>query len=150
MDRRVNALENPKASRAGSWVFSDRDGDLWASAPGRPAINFSALAAFMAGFTPVIEQTGVWRRTVTIFGGATGGSFVLYYNEMPTANIAYNASAATVATRIIDLSTDLDASKVLVSAPSSGGPWTIVAPSGSLTATWDNLTGGTDPYVEIA
>lgn len=139
LERRVRALE-----QMGPWRLNDRDGEAWLSAPGRTSINLSALAVTSDA---VVAQSGLWRRTITVIGGP-GGTFILVYNEMPTANIAVNASAATVATRIKDLSTELNDTNVLVSGP-SGGPWTLIAPSGSLQADWAGLTGGTDPWVQI-
>ncbi|GAS98896.1 parallel beta-helix repeat protein [Mycolicibacterium canariasense] len=142
-DQRLRALET---QRAAGWRLNDRDGEAWLTSPGRQSINLSALARTTDA---VVTQTGLWRKTITLLGGPTGGSFILYYNKLPTANIAYNASAATVAQRIIDLDTALDSSSVLVSG-SAGGPWTLIAPSGTLRADWTNLTGGTDVSVQIS
>ena len=140
LDRRLRAVES-----VDGWRLNDRDGEAWLSKPGRPSINLSALAVTTDA---VVLQTGLWKKTITLLGGPTGGSFILTYNGMPTANIAYNASATTVATRIIDLDTALDSTSVLVSGP-SGGPWTLIAPSSTLFADWTNLTGGTDVSVQI-
>jgi hypothetical protein len=61
-------------------------------------------------------------QTVTL-AGATGGTFKLTFRDETTANIAYNASSATVESALEALNT-LETADVAVSG-SNGGPYTI-------------------------
>lgn len=92
-------------------------------------------------------------RTVTVAGGATGGSFKLSFNGATTATIAFGATAATVQARLTALTT-VGAGNVTVTGP-DGGPYAVTFtglrghPVGMLTADYSALTGGTNRHVEI-
>lgn len=94
-------------------------------------------------------------QSITITGGATGGTFTLVFGAQTTATIAWNDTAATVQTRLQALSSIL-AGNALVTGP-AGGPW-IVEFSGTLakaaqsliTLGTNSLTGGSSPSVAIA
>jgi hypothetical protein len=91
-------------------------------------------------------------QTVTITGSPTGGTFTLTYDGQTTATIAYNATAATVQSRLIALST-LEEGNVSVTG-SAGGPYTVTFTGGkdvtALTASGAGLTGGSSPAVTVA
>lgn len=94
-----------------------------------------ATDATLAALLPGVE------RLVTV-SDATGGTFTLTYGGKETAAIAYNATAATVKTRLAALSS-VGAGKVTVSGD-AGGPWTVTfAPGmvGALTADTALLEG---------
>lgn len=94
-------------------------------------------------------------QTVTITGAPTGGTFKLQYVGQKTAAIAYNATAATVKTELVALST-IGEDNVTV-AGAVGGPYTVTF-VGELAATdvallvkkAGGLTGGTSPDVTVA
>lgn len=92
-------------------------------------------------------------QTVTILN-ATGGTFALGYRGAGTAQLAYNAPAATVQTAIQGLSTIGGANATV--AGSAGGPYTVTfvaALAGQdlplLTADASQLTGGGNQDVQI-
>lgn len=85
-------------------------------------------------------------QTVSLTGGPTGGTWSLTFNGYTTGNFAYNASAATVQSGLVAL-TSIGSSHATVSG-SNGGPYTVTftgtlanAPQSLLTYT-NNLTGG--------
>lgn len=79
------------------------------------------------------------------FNGATGGTATVSLNDIgPSATIAYNASAATVKTAIVNLDDGISADDVTVTG--SAGVYTVTVP-GVLTADGSSLTGG-DPVGE--
>ncbi len=93
-------------------------------------------------------------QTVTITGLPTGGNFTLAFNGQQTANIAFNATAATIQTALQALSS-IGANNVLVTG-SAPGPFFVTftgalagAPQPALTFT--NLFGnvGVNPTVVI-
>jgi hypothetical protein len=91
-------------------------------------------------------------QTVTIGGGATGGTFTLTLSGQTTGAIAWNAAAATVQAALVALST-VGTGKATV-AGSAGGPWTVTFdPSlgdvALMTGSAASLTGGT-PTLTIA
>jgi predicted phage gp36 major capsid-like protein len=80
--------------------------------------------------------------TVTT-GGASSGNFTLTWRGRTTANIAYNATAATVKSALAALDDGYDASTWTVTG-GTGGPWTVTVPGGgNLTGDGSGLTGGT-------
>lgn len=96
-------------------------------------------------------------QTVTITGTPAGGYFTLTFNGKTTGHIAYNASAADVATALAALS-NVGTGNV---AGSGGGlPGTPVVitfqgllanlPQNVMTASGAGLTGGTAPNVTVA
>jgi len=94
-------------------------------------------------------------QTVTITGEPTGGDFTLTYSGQTTAAIAFDATAATVQTRLRALST-IGGSNVNVTG-NAGGPYTVtfVGALGNtnvaqISATATGLTGGTTPGVTTA
>lgn len=60
-------------------------------------------------------------QTITLSGGATGGTFTLTFDGQTTAPIAFNATGATVQTALQALST-INTNNVTVTG-SAGGPW---------------------------
>lgn len=94
-------------------------------------------------------------QSVTITGAPTGGTFTLTYSGQTTGAIAFDASAATVATALKALSnigdTDVQVTGV------DGGPYTVTfigalgeSNTAQMTASGASLTGGTTPSVTIA
>lgn len=76
-------------------------------------------------------------------GAATAGTFTLTWKGETTAAIAYNATAAAVKAAVAALDDGYKASDWTVSG-STGGPWTVTAPtSGAITGAATGLTGGT-------
>jgi hypothetical protein len=96
------------------------------------------------------------QQTVTLNNTPTGGTFTLTFNGQTTATIAYNASAATVKTRLEALST-IGSDNVNVTG-SAGGPYTVEFVGAladenvaAMTANGASLTGaGAQPTVTIA
>lgn len=130
---------------------------IWA--PGLTPKQGLALSTIRARF----DTDGVLRtivagaideqQTVTITGSPTGGTFTLTFNGQTTAAIAYNASAATIDTRLEALS-NVGAGNITVGG-SPGGPWVVSfaaamggADQPQMTAT-SSLTGGTTPAVTV-
>lgn len=96
-------------------------------------------------------------QTVTITGTPTGGTFTLTFNGQVTANIAFNATAATVAAALAALSSIGSSANVNVTGgPGPGTPW-VVTLQGSLgnqlqsamTANGAGLTGGASPAAAV-
>jgi hypothetical protein len=93
-------------------------------------------------------------QTVTISGGPTGGTITLTFDGQTTADIAYNATAATVESALEALST-IGYDNVTVTGV-AGGPWTVefVNDLGktnvSQMAATSALTGGTSPSVAVS
>jgi hypothetical protein len=94
-------------------------------------------------------------QTVTLTGSPAGGDFTLTFGANTTSAIAYNASAATVKTRLEALAS-IGAGNVDVTG-SNGGPWTVEfkaslgnASQSLLTKDASGLTGGSSPNVAIA
>src|SRR5881275_1987291 len=74
--------------------------------------------------TAVVVQRGHDElQSVTVTGSPTGGSFTLTFGANTTAAIAYNASAATVQTRLQALAS-IGSGNALVTG-SNGGPWQV-------------------------
>jgi hypothetical protein len=92
-------------------------------------------------------------RTVTVAGGATGGSFILSFNGEDSAAIAFGAPAADVQSKLRAIST-IGAGNVNVTGP-DGGPYQVTFtgarahPVGMLTANYAALTGGPNRHIEI-
>jgi hypothetical protein len=74
------------------------------------------------------------QNTLTISGGATGGTFTPSYAGRPTAPITYSASlpATTVKSAIVAIDDAYVAADFTVTGP-NGGPYTIITPGGPLT-----------------
>lgn len=96
------------------------------------------------------------KQTVTITGTPTGGTFTLTYAGQTTAAIAYNATAATVQTRLEALSTIGAGNVTVTGGPGPGTAW-VVTFAGDLADTnvaqmtsTDSLTGGSSPASAIS
>lgn len=95
-------------------------------------------------------------QTFEITGTPTGGTFSLTFRGQTTASIAYNASAATVKTRLAALSTIGGTANLTTSGGALPGTAVLVTFQGDLagqdvdliTAT-SGLTGGTDPAITV-
>lgn len=94
-------------------------------------------------------------KTVTITGAPDGGNFTLKFsvNDLPTGNIAHDASAANVKTALVAI----DDAYVAADFTTGGGdlPGTAVtvtypAALGDLEVGTDGLTGGSDPEVTVS
>lgn len=93
-------------------------------------------------------------QTATVAGTPTGGTVKFGYKGQTTANIAYNATGATVQTELRKLSR---LSPELTVSGGAGGPWVISfkgqklgkQPQPLITLAANNLTGGTSPTVGI-
>lgn len=90
-------------------------------------------------------------QNVALTGGPTGGVFTLLYGAQETADIAWDAAAATVQAELEALSTIAPGDVLVVGR--EGGPWIVtfntLAPT-ALTADDTGLTGGTTPAVAIS
>ncbi len=94
-------------------------------------------------------------QTVTVTGAPDGGTFTLTFSGQTTAAIAFDATASTVQTRLVNLS-NIAVGEVSVSG-AAGGPYTVIfsgtlTSSGStalMTANGASLTGGTSPDVTV-
>lgn len=139
--QRIKALENPATVRIGSWVLSERDGELVATTPGRAPVVLTAVLA-------EADTSGLRRiqRLVTV-SGTSGGQMALVYRGEPTSAFAWNAPAATVLNAILALRTSYTALDFDVVGP-NGGPWLITLPGGSLDYDATLLTGS-GPTVQI-
>lgn len=118
--------------------------------------SIGRFAGFDIYESQFISQTAVGHsmQSVTISGGVTGGTFTLTYSGQTTAGIAYNATAAAVATALNGLSS-LGAGFVSVTgAGGNGGVYyvyftnAVVTPA-AMTGSAAGLTGGT-PALTIA
>lgn len=96
-------------------------------------------------------------QTLTITGTPTGGTFTLTFQGQTTAAIAYNASAATVATALVALS-NIDSGEVTGGGGALPGTPVTLTFSGRfaggdvpmIMANGAGLTGGTDPTATVA
>lgn len=96
-------------------------------------------------------------QTVTITGTPTGGTFTLTYGGQTTGNIAFNASAATVAAALIALTNIGSAANVAVTGGALPGTPVVVTfqgllgnqPQTLMTANGAGLTGGATPAVAV-
>ena len=115
------------------------------------SVNYAKLVSlFVVASQPVIINFNGTNavQSVTISGGATGGTFTITYGGYTTPGIAWNASAATVQTALQAL-TSIGANNVLVTG-NAGGPYTLtfvgtlgIQPITTVTASASGLTGGT-------
>jgi hypothetical protein len=124
------------------------------------AVGMTELSYLQSGSTQFLRIQGQGSiidnlQTVTIGGGATGGTFTLGYKGVTTANITYSATlaASVVNTAFQGLSTVLTNCTVTGSA---GGPYTFTF-SGTLAndmspviATNTGLSGGTPTITSVA
>ena len=113
----------------------------------RDATNWSGGTAPATGVNEV--------QTVTITGTPSGGDFTLTFMCSTTAAIAFDATSATVQTRLQALSS-IGSGNVSVSG-SAGGPYTVtfietlgLQNVSAMTANGGGLTGGSAPDVAIA
>lgn len=99
---------------SGNWITGGIVDEAWIDVDiARKTYVDSSIASALAGLnTDVIEA--MFARTVTLTGGS-GGTFTLTYQGQTTAGIAYDASAATVASAVQALST-------VTTATGTGGP----------------------------
>lgn len=87
------------------------------------------------------------RQRITLGGSPTGGTFTVTFGGETTAAVAYNASAATLKTALLALSS-IGTGNCDVTG-SAGGPWIVeftgslaASPQTALTGDADGLTGG--------
>jgi hypothetical protein len=113
-----------------------------------------AVAPTSVALPPALTSGTAEVQTVTITGAPTGGTFTLTLVDQTTAAIAYNATAADVATAVAALS-NVGAGNVT----GSGGPLPGTAVTLTFSAALGNvaemtatsaLTGGTTPAVTVA
>lgn len=93
-------------------------------------------------------------QTVTITGAPTGGNFTLTYSGQTTANIAHNATAATVQARLNALSNIDEGDVAVTGGPGPGTPYTVTFDAdlgdvAQMTAA-HTFTGGTTPTVAVS
>jgi hypothetical protein len=125
-----------------------------ASGPATGTIAYQRKTSNGAATAASMLTLGDEVQTVTIGGGATGGTFTLSFGGQTTAATAWNATAATVQTNLEALSS-IGTGNVLVTG-SAGGPWTVTfrgdlshANQSPMTGSAASLTGGT-PTLTIA
>lgn len=114
------------------------------------AVDVSRLqGAYLVSNQPVTIKAGGVNavQSVTIGGGATGGTFTLTWGGFTTSAIAWNAAASAVQTALAALSSIGTGN---VSVTGSAGAWSVefkgalaVAPRATLTGSGASLTGGT-------
>lgn len=125
-------------------------------------VAYSAITTGSTYYTLTITAPTVVNeiQTVTVTGSPTGGTFTLTYEGTATATIAYNATAATVATALNNMFATRGgpgASPLTAAVTgSAGGPYTVKiggVPSGQgidlLVLGANALTGGTTPSVTV-
>lgn len=108
------------------------------------------LNLHMSQLTPASGSAANTTQTVTIGGGATGGTFTLTYGAQTTSAIAFGASANAVEAALWALSS-VGTGEMRVSG-AAGGPYTIVnylASPSAITGSAAGLTGGT-PTLTVA
>lgn len=118
------------------------------------AIKLPASVTYSAGaiLGELIGNNEV--QTVTITGSPSGGNFTLTFGGQTTANIAHNATAATVQSSLEALST-IGTGNVSVSG-SAGGPYTVTFQNDlgytnvAAMTTANTFTGGTSPASAVA
>lgn len=95
-------------------------------------------------------------QTVTITGTPTGGTFTLVFGAQTTATINWNDNAATVQTRLQNLSSIGAGNCTVTGGPGPGTPFVVefksalaYAAQGNITLGTNSLTGGTSPNVSI-
>jgi len=143
IDRRVSRLEQPNTLRIGEWVLSVRDGDVWLTTAGR-AINLTPVILAAAGAT-----RGRMQRVIQLLGSPAGGTWELVYDGLETnAALSRTATATAVLNAILALDPSYTTLDFTVTG-TNGGPWTFTGPAASLEGDGGNLTGGTNPSVDI-
>ena len=91
-------------------------------------------------------------QSIVLNGSPTGGTFAVSYQGQQTANIAFNATNATVQAALVALSTIGAGGCTVTGGPGPATPWVVTFVSTSataITATVNNLTGGTAPDIGI-
>lgn len=135
--------DSPLASELSFTAYEDQDGSMYEfGIGGKGWVDLSKAAGFtgVAG-TPL---------TVTVTGEPTGGTFTLSIGGQTTTALNHNTTSAKVKSELEAL-TNVGTGNVQVSG-TSGGPWTVVfdaSITGPLTADGTDLTGGTNPSVEV-
>ncbi|HEY3782359.1 MAG TPA: hypothetical protein VGL56_14855 [Fimbriimonadaceae bacterium] len=114
-----------------------------------PDLSVTGYArALQDAITPSTGQNAVF--TVTQAGSATGGAFILLFDNQPVS-VAYNAAASVVQTAIQALGGIWASATV---AGSTGGPYTVTNTGGIPiqlpSVNYAGLTGGTTPTVTVA
>lgn len=106
------------------------------------------LYEFIHNETPTSfdPATGKTSWTLKVEGTPTGGSYKLGVNAIPTADIAYNATAAQIASAINGLS---GVTGVTATATGTGTVTITLTPGASLSRYALNLTGGTNPNIVL-
>lgn len=140
LKQQLQAVDRRPTARIGSWVLSERDGEIWATKTGR-AEQITGVLLDVVAQSPALVQ-----RIFTVTGGPGGGTFIINYRGRPTDPIAYNASAATMLARFLALDPTFTALEFAVQG-ANGGPWTVTLPPGELSVDATGLTGGTLPDV---
>lgn len=126
VEQRLRALEATGPTRIGSWVVSEKDGQLIATKPGQTQVLTTLDTSATA--TPV---QGRVQRIITLVSGT--GTFTLVYRGVQTA--AINANFA--------LGSDIKNALVAALMPQftgidfdcqgvAGGPWTVTLPGADI------------------
>ncbi|MDX1880081.1 hypothetical protein SBE55_19960 [Mycolicibacterium sp. 141076] len=140
VQQQIKEFKSRDTVRLGSWVLSERDGEIVATKPGRaPVVLTEVLAA--------ADTSGLRRvqRLITV-SGTTGGSLGLVYRGDPLT-VPWNASQAQLLAAFLGLRTSYTALDFNVTGP-NGGPWIVTHPGGTLDADLTGLTGSA-PAVDI-
>ncbi len=124
----------------------------------RDEISLDANAILRAPTTGATIPTGTNEvQTVTITGSPTGGTFTLTFGGQTTGPIAYNATAAAVATALQALSSIGAGNVTTGGGPLPGTAVTVTFQNdlggtnvAMMTASGAGLTGGTSPAVTVA
>lgn len=113
------------------------------------------IFSFLIGGAVILTPSEV--QQIAITGGPTGGNFTLTFQSQTTANIAYNASAATIQSALEALSNVDPGDVVCTGGPLPGTPVVVTfggqyagANVTQMTANSAGLTGGTSPTVNVS
>lgn len=118
----------------GSWKTKDPIG-VWVHS------NAIAMPVLVNPVASMVARVIVEEKTYSVdFGGATGGNATLTFGGNTTANIAHNATAATVKTALVNLDDGYKAADWAVTG--DPGEYVITTPGGPLTGDGSGLTGG--------
>ena len=149
----ITDVEVTKSGSSYTVTFVDPAGDVG---------QMTASASSLTGATPTVVTTQPAiastneRQLVTLTGSPSGGTFTLTGDfgsgDETTGNIAYNASASTVQTALIALTTPVSGDLIVTGA--DGGPWTVefsgnfaASNANALTGSAANLSGsGTQTF----
>jgi hypothetical protein len=143
----INDVQTATVSGATGGTFTLTFGGQTTAAIAFNATSAAVQAALAALSTIGTGTTGTYAtQEITLFGGATGGTFTLTLGGQTTSALAFNATAATIQTALQALSS-VGSGNATVEGQ-VGGPFnvafagTLSGPQALITGNATNLTGG--------